>query len=352
MSLPSPFPTTPKSDSLIASQELQKKLEPLQKKFPTMGVAVAVMTARTTSGSTGTSLLAGWNLHKTRFSASLVKIAPMFAAFQLRANLNTAIRGLSAANAGDLFNQVAKEWKPVVERAVRGPSNFPQLGKIFDATGSGRSWSVDFTTDFRDDLRLMASYSDPGASGRCIDALGHQYINGALAKEGLYYPKNGSQAAGGIWVGGNYGNVVFQRELHNATGSWMTGSPATFMRFLDLVDAGRLVSPRASEEMRGLMLHSWMEHVFLKSPPNPRHFARAPKTYGKLGYDYVKKVRIDFDCGVFLRHQPTGPNFRYGLVMLEGSLVTLKEVGLAIDDIMVAWHKPSYRPGTRTDAWR
>ncbi len=77
-----------------------------------------------------------------------------------------------------------------------------------------------------------------------------------------------------------------------------------------------------------------------------------PKSYGKLGWDTVSKVKIYFDCAVLERHQPSGPGFRYGLVMLHESSSALKEVGLEIDDIMKAWHKPSYAPGTRTGAAR
>jgi hypothetical protein len=351
MALPPPFPAAPHADTLVANQAIQASLDGLRKKFPHLGVAVADMTGRSRTGARGVAPFAGWNLHKTQFSASLVKIAPMFAAFQLRQNVNTAIRGLFATDAADLFKILTKAWQPLVERAVLGPRNFPQLSTIFDAVGSDRSWTVDFSTGFREDLRLMASWSDGDASRRCIDALGHQYINGALASESLYSSKNGkSQSAGGIWVGGNYGPIVFQREPDNSTGSWMTGSAATFLRFLDLVDSDQLVSPSASEDMRKLMLHSWMEHSFLKS--SGRHLAGSPETYGKLGYDYVKKVRVDFDCGVFVRHQARGPDFRYGLVMLGGSLTTLKEVGLAIDDLMAARNRPVYPAGARTAAAR
>src|SRR5262249_33367020 len=53
---------------------------------------------------------------------------------------------------------------------------------------------------FLDRLKLSIGWSDNSASGSCVADLGRQYLNGAVASEGLFDPKSNT----GLWLSGNY----------------------------------------------------------------------------------------------------------------------------------------------------
>jgi hypothetical protein len=319
--------------TLVSDFRLENKLAPLMKdpRFRNMRVAVmdlALSTRRAGSGG-GLNLFAGWNVHKTRYSASLVKISAMFAAFQLRENLNAAAATITAKSQEDLFQQIKAAWAPVVERAVRGPKNFPQLAKIFDAVGSGSSWTCDFTGDYWNALADMIGPSNNEAAATCISALGHQYINGALAAEELYTAHHG-----GLWLGATYAGTNWQMEAGGK--SHITASPWAVARFLTMLQTDRLVSPAASDEMRTMMTNCYQQRI-LRSKSRP-----FVNEFGKLGIGYKGGF---FDGGVVERPKAAaagGAAARrvcYGVVMLDAVNVNpvMKDLGLAIDDVMMAW---------------
>ena len=142
--------------------------------FNQAGFAVADLSGRY-------SRYAGWNLNKPRFSGSVLKITAIFAALQLRERLNLAAKGLTK---DEVFPKVTAAWSPLVARSVAGPANFPQLDKIFLIKSDGE---IEFTLEFAKKLVLMATNSDPPASGECIRLLGHQYINGGAGSRGAVF---------------------------------------------------------------------------------------------------------------------------------------------------------------------
>jgi hypothetical protein len=192
VAIPGPFPVTPTKDTLVENRLLLDRLKPLYEnpRYRSANFAVMLVGPRVAA-------YAGWNLDKPRFSASVLKVAALYAAYELRARAKLAAPGLKA---DVVLREIEAAWKPTVQRAVVGPANFPKLADIFVPYTS----AVEFRDDFFADLKLMASKSDTAASGRVIGKLGHQYINGALAKQGL--AKNQK----GLWLGGDYNQVMWQ----------------------------------------------------------------------------------------------------------------------------------------------
>jgi hypothetical protein len=316
MALPPPFPTAPQRDSLVRAPVLQSRIDELGRtsKYSQVGFAVADL-------SDHISRFGGWNLDKPRYSGSVLKIAALFAALQLRERLNLAAKGVRK---DDLFKVATAEWFPRVSRSVAGEANFPQLDTIFWIKPDGE---IEFTMDFAGKLGLMVSYSDTASTGVCIRALGHQYINGALAAEGLYSAKTS-----GLWLGGDYADTVYGNVPGGST--WFAATPTKLLRFLDLLNSGHLVSASASDKMKRVMEDFWTLNDLRA---DSRGVLGPPESFGKLGWGFVNSVKTFFDAGVVHRRTDRG-NFRYAIVILGLPRQELGDLALQLDDIIIDWH--------------
>jgi 8-amino-7-oxononanoate synthase len=186
---------------------------------------------------------AGQNDDDTFYVGSLAKIAPLYAAFELRVRVQRAVNEYRAAGHPTtgphwqlpLVAALERDWGPVVKSAVPQlpprvpalPSSFPALTTIFDFLPNAHPGTevrfkpsphhVDLTTDcetrspdglgFADWLYLMVRCSNNMAADRLIRALGYCYINGALEKGGFFTPAAPTRTAlagTGIWVSGSY----------------------------------------------------------------------------------------------------------------------------------------------------
>jgi hypothetical protein len=288
-------------------------------RFKHLAVAVIDLTLRTRRpDGLGWTTVDGWNMNEERFAASLAKIGVMFSAFRLRERVRLAAADSGAASAKDLFAAITQEWKPGVESAVpSGPKEFPHFDRIFAVTGGAGGLAIDFNANFRKHMRAMIEHSNNRSAGFCIDAVSFQYLNGALAAEGLY------NESGGLWLGGNYTGRVWKREpkIHTTQGATATA----VARLLTLVEQGRLVDSDASKEMRALMrlAGSWFGDGLREAKP-----ARpVSDIYAKVGL-----YGTYHDCAVITR-SVAGKLIRYAAVVLTARNETvLKQLIVRLDD--------------------
>jgi len=294
-------------------------------RFAKLGVAIIDLTARTRrADGVGWITSEGWNMDEQRFVASLVKIAALFAAFRLRSNLRIAASETQAGTAADMLRAVTQAWKPVVESALpAGAPDFPQLERIFSIRGSRAAWQIDFLPEFVHHMELMIGHSDNHSASVCIDRLGFQYINGALAAEGLYTP-----GLGGLWLGGNYAGRHWLREPRTNL-THMGGTATAVARFLTLLEDSRLVDPDASNEMRDIMrlAGSWLEEGLSSARP-PRHVL---DSYAKVGL-----MGTCHDCAVIERAS-AGKRIRYAAVVLGApDPQVIRDLVVQLDTYMLA----------------
>ena len=302
-------------------------LETVQKdpRFAKLGVALIDLTGRgRRADGAGWITSDGWNMSKQMFAASLVKIAALFAAFRLRENLRIAADQTSAQDGQEVFKVVKADWKEVVEKAIpAGKPDFPNLDQIFTISGSSGSWSIDFTREYRKHMEEMIGHSNNHSASVCINRLGFQYLNGALAAEGLYRPDRG-----GLWLGGNYaGRNWLIEPLSKLTHMGATASAVA--AYLTLLEDNRLVSPQASREMRDIMrlAGSWLEEGLDRAkPPRP-----ITDSYAKVG------LKGTFhDCAVIER-SVAGKRIRYAAVILGASTAqVIRNLVVKLDDYIVA----------------
>jgi Beta-lactamase enzyme family len=230
---------------------------------------------------------AGIRDQDTVFIASMAKIAALYAAFELRKQLQDAISNVpTSIPVANLIAEVRKTWQPLLDATKPNDraafSGFPSLSEIFDITPSGSSWSVEFTTrgdigtlpdaefaewtllkgkfGFKELLELMARFSNNDASARCITALSYEYIHGALTNAGLY-----NEATGGLWLGAPYphkpGAALTEglwaaeplNNERNQSRKYQMGSAEAAARMFTLLAQGNLVDATASSEMLDML---------------------------------------------------------------------------------------------------
>jgi hypothetical protein len=228
-------------------------------------------------------VFAGIHAEDTVFIASMAKIAVLYAAFELRKQLQDAISGVPVATpVPAMIAQVKKTWQPLIDakkpKDAAAFAGFPNLTNIFDITPSGASWSVTFTTKgdintladkesaqwpllsgkfgFKELLFLMASFSNNDAAARCITTLSYEYINAALVVAGLY--ENGK---GGLWLAAPYPhkpgaalteNLWMQEPLNkdsNTTRRYQVSSAKAAAAMFTLLAQRKLVDASSSDEM-------------------------------------------------------------------------------------------------------
>jgi hypothetical protein len=294
-------------------------------RFTNLGVAIIDLTGRTRRpDGAGWITFAGWNMFDLRFAGSLVKIAAMFAAFRLRNNLRIAANEVNANDGKEVFKIITADWKGVVETAVSsGKPDFPILHQIFTIGGSVGAWNIDFSTTYRHHMELMIGHSDNHSASVCIDRIGFQYLNGALAAEGLY-----SAEFGGLWLGGNYAGKNWMLEPR--TKLTHVGATANAVaEFLTLLEDSRLVSTDASDEMRHIMglAGSWFQEGLAKArPPRP-----ITNIYAKVGLKGTLH-----DCAVIER-SAGGKRIRYAAVVLGApSAKVIRDLAVKLDDYILA----------------
>jgi hypothetical protein len=165
------------------------------------------------------------------YSASMLKVAAMYAAYQLRATVNdfAATLGFKVTTEKALFEAISRAFDRDIRKgapriqalgASTREARPPQYAEVFAVKKGTSQWELDFspTLDFRNkaffaskgddrkdfgqsfrsELDRMIQDSDDYSTSYCIRALGYSYINGLLAKAGFFSKDSG------IWLAGDY----------------------------------------------------------------------------------------------------------------------------------------------------
>ena len=152
------------------------------------------------------------------FSGSLIKVAAMFAAFQLRAEARALAKevksgtvvitgGTDALKVRDFFNKLEPKLNlGAAVPQISGAANTnkkPIFAEILEITGgfaASATLDVQFTTDFKDHMRRMIVPSDNCSAGECIFRLSYPYINVKLMEAGFF----NKDSMKGVWLCGDY----------------------------------------------------------------------------------------------------------------------------------------------------
>jgi hypothetical protein len=148
---------------------------------------------------------AGVHADEMHFSASLVKVAAMFAAFTLRAEARKLAPGFTAATPfltalAAQFSSSAADVR--IRNAGASVGLKPQYLQILAVTEhAGSPVTVEFSDLFDSHMKAMIEVSDDSSAAHCIRRLGYAYINVALVNGGYF----DGATTNGIWLCGDYG---------------------------------------------------------------------------------------------------------------------------------------------------
>ena len=172
----------------------------------TLPSTTAAISIRVIDNDPNNNHYAGINDTKMFFSGSLVKVAALYVACDLRA----AARIYAKANSGftDTNSFLASfgptiDTSPAIQRLQTfGQGLHPDLKKIFQGFKATAPNQVDFIQGATGYQHFMEDIGENPSATKVIDPLGYAYINVSLMKGGFFNPD--PAALNGIWLAGDY----------------------------------------------------------------------------------------------------------------------------------------------------
>jgi hypothetical protein len=274
----------------------------------------------------GNHRYAGIDDDKMHYSASMLKVAAMYAAHELLAAANRLARtpGPHTASPAAFFSgleskfdaQITAAALPEVLAAAQALAtklpayrSTPSYAKIFDVTGTGGAGAptVDFNTDFAAKMNNMIEWSDDADSGECIRRLSYTYINAALMKAGFYVH---IPSPNGIWLAGDYTGGSDPYARVNSVNDQLAAQVTTtkqMLRVVALIAMNKLITQDGINARMKTLLGLAASHggfFRLYNPPGGRPF---DLELSKIGVGPLKNGVSTFSEVQLLRWTRTPP---------------------------------------------
>ncbi|MFF0622387.1 hypothetical protein [Streptomyces sp. NPDC004296] len=238
--------------------------------FPTLGVhqkcPISVAAVQNPTSTSPTFAYAGFRDTEMHFSGSLLKMAAMIAAFELRQS--AADFAVTEGDCGDstVFGDLKTAFNTDIQAAaprfqsepgITEPMRVPKYPTVFASPQGLASGGclMSFDATFTTNLRGMVVPSNNQQASATIQALGYSWINGLLAKAGLFDP-TGQQ---GIWLGGTFTGAFPAVRVPSVNDGPSAQATTTIdmARFLALLIEGTTLDGRSTDgivaDMRGLL---------------------------------------------------------------------------------------------------
>lgn len=277
--------------------------------------------------SGGNHFYAGIHDDEMHFSASLLKVAAMYAAFSLRAEARELAEVRDVGDDKAFFKALGQQFTtndavPAIRNAGPAVGLNPQYAEILSVTGfASGTLTVDFTDDFWKHLRGMIIPSDNSSAAHCIRRLGYAYINVILMNGGFFDPLTNT----GIWLAADFaGGVRVEVNSVNDGKAAQVTTSRQMARLFSAIQLGTLVRSVDDEAMRQLL----REAAQVDRPWISRFGTRLYKFAGvKVGLANLKP-----------NTPPKGPDVYSEGVLLKwkGDVAKLSALNLT-GDIAVCW---------------
>lgn len=166
------------------------------------------------------------------------------------------------------------------EDRMQYAASLPKIAIMLSVFHQVQMGNLEYTPALREKLEKMIRNSDNLVSSELIELVGFDQIGATLRdpRWDLYDPER----EGGLWVGRGYGGGVgaWQRDPIHGISHGATARQAA--RFLVMMDAGQLVSPWASAEMKSIMGNPRIRHKFVRGLLNVRPLSRIFRKSGSF----------------------------------------------------------------------
>lgn len=348
-----PFPYTYPNvlaDDIGITGALAAAIAEAQLNFPALGfplrIAISIVAV---DESTSPSIFkhAGFRENEMHYSASLLKVAAMYAAYELRRAANNFAHSSTANDPAELFAQLGASVDPLIENAVSLISNTPNIQRwmklpkyqnIFDVVPLGvDGFEFIFSDSFFSNMKDMIVRSDNSAAGKCVEQLGYSWINGVLANGGFFNP----ETVTGIWLAGTFTQSWPYVRVSSVNDGPVAQATTTFdlANLYALIFQRTLVDSTSCDAMLALIAESavgpdpsWMEGT------RRRDLKLLPTsfiiTHTKIGLGPLKAVNGGVDVtseGTIVEHVPTRRKFIVVWQNCENNEYFLRAVSFIVD---------------------
>ncbi len=180
-----PFPDA-KSDPLVHDETLQQALDAAIALTPNPPTAAPIVIV--SINPDGARAYAGRSEFIECYSASLLKVAAMYAAFELRKACNEALAPAAPADAfqalRDTFDDAIRVNRLPRLASLGDQHLLPKYDQIF--TYDPGTNAVNFSQPFWNDLFAGIADGDNASAGRCVQRLGFGYVTGAASEANFF----------------------------------------------------------------------------------------------------------------------------------------------------------------------
>ena len=355
----SAFPAPYKQLELVAdpASPMQKALvAAVAKRSELSAVPITIVALPDKPAAPGTKLLtASVKGDEIHFSASLVKVAAMYASFELRAAARRALPGVLAKLTAGKFDVSDKQIQTgaLIEIAhgyaseigstslalpllKMCPTNMliPTWGKVLALVRSGSDWVCDFTSGHTLAMAKMIIPSDNSMAAQTIHGVGYGYLNAALTAGGFFDPKTPR----GIWLAGDYIGKWHYYRIQSVNDQGVAQAPTTndMARLYALAATGFLVDADSSKAMLELLRRAYDEgqEYFLTRPAGLGYV----QTHTKVGLAPLKSGKDVASEASIVRHNISKKRFvvAWQNVVLSGSDTDYEPIARAVDETLKA----------------
>jgi hypothetical protein len=293
------------------------------------------------------------------YIASEAKVSVMYAAYALRDMVRRFAPGSGATDQAGLFAALRSQVDPFIKKEVKRISDatnitdthrVPKYEAVLQASVSGTTWTIDFTTAFVNSLDMMIIPSNNTHAARCVQGVGYGYLNGALAAGGFF-----DDTHGGLWEAGDFLEAPIPAGMSkypyvrvqsvNDAAVAQAGTVRQMARLVALIDTGQIIDTASCTEMANRMHEAAIGRAGLPfdqpfiDRPSPAIIKHASIVRNKLGLGPLKTGK-DVLSEVTVLDAPRKPGFRYVVTwqnMLAAGTVDFADVAKIIDDTIKAY---------------
>jgi hypothetical protein len=235
-----------------------------------------------------TGAWAGRRNDEVHYSASLLKVAAMYAAFDLRSAAATLFADHSTESWPEFRERLVAEFNSqIISRTssvitatpgMKPHHIVPNYDELFQPTTTAAGPTIGFTPSYRAHIEGMIPGGHNNDAAACIHGLGYGFINAKLADDGFF----DTPTSNGIWLAGDF---MGQRPAARIT-SINDGDVAQALTTRQLAKLLTLMVRRSllgSDEMLDLLgrTGSWFEFTNPHVWPAGGNFARQGAKVGR-----------------------------------------------------------------------
>ncbi|MGO9033199.1 hypothetical protein [Mycobacterium sp.] len=267
MLFPDTYPDLLTTDDTMA-EALTEAAAQTATQFPSVAVnstaAVSVAAVENSDDSDPpTFAYAGLRDTAMYFSASLLKVSAMLAAFELRQSAGEIAANEASCDAATVFSDLQNQFDQDIENSVPLLLNTPGIthamrvptySAVFAAPQSAPNGGCQLTfgTTFATNMRGMIVDSNNNQAAATIQALGYSWINGLVSNGGLF----DQSANTGIWLAGTFLGTMPAVRIPSVNDGPSAQATTTIdmTRFLALLIEADTLDERSDEGISAEML--------------------------------------------------------------------------------------------------